>query len=196
MYKRSLQYFLIFAVSMTAALTGYAQSGHALEAEISHSMKQAIPQTGLRSIKASLRLPMSMNGPADPTDPSRPLFCNKEVQKQFALAFMKTRNGEDRMGLAEAGRSIDLHDGKIAFGLWSTTNFGDGQNGERANRMYVPKDEHSIAVFHTHGNRARPVPSAKDLQGDVPDFVISQFAVYVTLPGTGSYVELHSENCR
>jgi len=194
MHRHFIKYFLVLAVSMTAALTGHAQSSHTGEAEIRPSMKQTMSQTGLKSIRASLSL--AIDGPVDPTDPSRPLFCNKEVQKQFALAFMMTRNGEDRMGLAEAGRSIELNDGSIAFGPWSKSDFGDGQSGEKANRMYVSKGQRSIAVFHTHGNHARPVPSAKDLQGDVPDFVISQFAVYVTVPGTGAYVQLHPNVCR
>jgi hypothetical protein len=196
MNKQSLKYFLVFAISITATLTGHAQTGYAAESEIHPSVKQMTPQIGLKSLRVPLPLTISANGPVDPTYPSRPLFCNKEVQKEFAKAFMKTRNGEGRMGLAEAGRSIEFDEGTLTFGSWATTDFGDGQTDEKANRMYVSKDDHSIAVFHTHGNHARPVPSAKDLQGDVPDFVISQFTVYVTIPGTGTYVQLLPAVCR
>jgi hypothetical protein len=83
-----------------------------------------------------------------------------KVRREFGKAFMKTRNGENRMGLAEAGRSIELNEGEIKFGAWSTTDFGDGENGERANKMQIARDELTIAIFHTHGNMARPTPSA------------------------------------
>jgi hypothetical protein len=155
-----------------------------------------MPPIGSKSIRVPLSLPFSANGPADPTDPSRPLFCNRAVQREFAEAFMKTKNGEERLGLAEAGRSIEFGGEGLSFGSWSTTEIDDGESGERANKMTVSKDDHSIAVFHTHGNGARPVPSARDLQGNIPNFVISRFAVYVTVPGTHTYVELHSAVCK
>jgi hypothetical protein len=35
-----------------------------------------------------------------------------------------------------------------------------------------------------------------DLRGDVPNYVVSRFAVYVTVPGTGTYNELHPAECK
>jgi hypothetical protein len=191
-----LRFSRIVVVSLITGMSAFAQS---------------VPggrQTPMRDIKATTadivdnakRLksgtPIAATGPVDPTNPSRPLFCNEKVRKEFREAFMKTRNGEARGGLAEAGRSIELNDGEIAFGSWATTELDNGDENERANRMRIARGDSTIAFFHTHGNNARPVPSARDLQGDVPDFVISRFAVYVTIPGTNAYVHLDPAVCR
>lgn len=166
------------------------------------------PQTRARDIEATmadivenrkkgeLAIPFTTSGPADPTNPTKPLFCNEKVRREFREAFMKTRNGEARGGLAEAGRSIELNGGELSFGSWSATDLGNGDENDRANRMQISKGESTIAFFHTHGNNARPVPSARDLQGDVPDFVISRFAAYVTIPGTNTYLHLDPSVCR
>jgi hypothetical protein len=187
---------LLLGASLITSLTAPSQSvsgGH---------------QTPVRDIKATTAgivdsakklepaMPFATSGPVDPTNPSRPLFCNEKVQREFGEAFMKTRNGEARGGLAEAGRSIELSDGAISFGSWATTELDNGDENERANRMQIARGGSTIAFFHTHGNGARPVPSARDLQGDVPDFVISRFAVYVTIPGTNAYVRLDPAVCR
>ena len=58
----------------------------------------------------------SKTGPADPTNPSQPLFKNKDVQKHSDDAFARTTNGKARDGLAEAGFAIDYKNGKISFG--------------------------------------------------------------------------------
>ena len=196
MNQHSSKQWLIAVMALAATLTGNSQTGRSNEPGLNANLKETMPQIGSKSIRVPFTIPFSSNGPADPTDPSRPLFCNKSVQREFAEAFMKTRNGEERMGLAEAGRSIDFDGDALSFGSWATTDIDDGETGERANKMHFWKDDHSIAVFHTHGNQARPVPSARDLQGDVPDFVVSRFAVYVTVPGTQSYVHLHPAICK
>jgi hypothetical protein len=187
---------LVFAALMTT-LPAAAQTVRSSESGVHPSIKRATPpQIGHNAIRAPLALPIAIHGPVDPTNPSRPLFCNKDVQKQFREAFMKTRNGEERMGLAEAGRSVDFKDGTISFGSWATSAINDGETDERANRMNLLRDDSSIAVFHTHGNNARAVPSAADLKADVPNFVISRFALYVTIPGTSSYVQLDLAVCK
>jgi len=194
MNPRLPNYLLTAAAALIVVIPALAQPMRPNEFGVYASIKQTTALKISRNLTTSPRaLPFSMNGPADPTDPTRPLVCNKSVQREFREAFMKTRNGEDRMGLAEAGRSIELSEGAIAFGPWATTDLGDG---ERANRMNMVKDDSTIAFFHTHGNRARAVPSARDLKGEVPDFVISQFAIYVTIPGTESYLRLDPTVCK
>ena len=196
MNKHSSKQCFVAVMALLAALTGHSQTVRSNEPGLNASLKETTSQIGSKSIMVPLTLPFSANGPADPTDPSRPLFCNQEVRREFGEAFMRTRNGEDRKGLAEAGRSIEFDGNRLSFGSWATTEIDDGQSGERANKMSVLKDDHSIAVFHTHGNSARPVPSARDLLGDVPNFVVSRFTIFVTVPGTRTYVELHPAICK
>jgi hypothetical protein len=196
MKRQSSKQRLIVVMALTATLTGHSQTGRSNEPGLFPNLKETMPRLGSKSIRVPLPLQFSADGPADPTDPSRPLFCNKDVQREFGEAFMKTRNGEERNGLAEAGRSIEFDGNALSFGSWATTDIDDGEAGERANKMSVSRDDHSIAVFHTHGNKARPVPSDMDLRGDVPNYVVSRFAVYVTVPGTGTYNELHPAECK
>lgn len=188
---------LIAAMAVIAIRPASAQAARPSESGFHPSIQQTAPQQIARAaMKISRSMLVSTNGPIDPTDPSRPLMCNKMVQREFREAFMKTGNGDGRMGLAEAGRSIELIGGMLSFGSWVTSAIDDGETGEKANRMSLLRDDNSIAVFHTHGNNARPFPSAADLRGDVPDFVISRFAVYVTIPGTGMYVRLDPSACK
>jgi hypothetical protein len=187
---------LLAIAAWMALLPVSAQTPLTGEAGIRPSIKSASSAPNTRVAASPLALPWSADGPADPTDPSRPLMCNRDVQKQFREAFMKTRNGEERMGLAEAGRSIQLEQGALSFGPWVTSAINDGQAGERPNSMSLRKDGYSIAVFHTHGNNARAVPSAADLSGDLPNFVVSRFAVYVTIPGARAYLRLDPSACR
>lgn len=66
----------------------------------------------------------------------------------------------------------------------------------KPNELKIQTDDNTIAVFHTHGNNAVPTPSmpTKDSPGDVgskfPNFVRSQRALYVTVPGTTKYIQL------
>lgn len=197
MNLRLLKCSLVAVTAVMATLPGFAQTTRSNESGVHPSIKLATtPQIGHIATITSPALTFSTNGPVDPTNPSRPLFCNKNVQREFGKAFMKTRNGEDRGGLAEAGRSIEFNEGAITFGSWASSEIDNGEANERANKMNISKDDSTIAFFHTHGNSARPVPSAKDLKGDVPDFVISQRAVYVTIPGTDSYVKLDPAVCK
>jgi hypothetical protein len=187
---------LLIAGSLMTCLPVFPQNmqgGHEAPAQ---NMKTATISIIDSASRVNPVLSFTTNGPADPTNPSKPLFCNEKVRRQFREAFMKTRDGEARAGLAEAGRSIELNEGEVSFGSWATTELGDGDNDDRANKMHITRDDSTIAFFHTHGNNARPVPSARDLKGDVPDFVISRFAVYVTIPGTNTYLHLDPAVCK
>jgi len=196
MNARLLESSLFVAATLMANLSGSAQDIGAGRKASAQDIKATLIGATFSAKRTQSPLTVTTNGPADPTNPARPLFCNKDVQKEFGRAFMKTRNGEARMGLAEAGRSIELSEGAIVFGPWAATDLDDGENEERANRMNIARDGSTIAFFHTHGNNARPVPSARDLGGDVPDFVISRFAIYVTIPGTNTYLQLDPTVCK
>jgi hypothetical protein len=109
---------------------------------------------------------------------------------------MKTSNGEDRMGLAGAGRSIEFKEGAMSFGSWMTSSINNGEAGERANKMNLQRDDDSIASCHTQGKYARTMSSAEDLKGDIPNLVISRLALYPMVPGRDTYLRLDSAVCK
>jgi RHS repeat-associated protein len=132
------------------------------------------------------------SGPEDPTNPGKPLAQNPIVQKASDGAFESTDNGRARGGLAEAGFSIEYKDGKISIANQTDSVHDSGP----ANELHIKTDANTIAVLHTHGNNAVPTPSmpTKNSPGDVasrvPNFVRSQSSLYVTVPGTTSYIQL------
>jgi hypothetical protein len=124
------------------------------------------------------------SGPEDPTNPGHPLSQNSVVKKGMDEAFMKTTNGTARGGLAEAGGTIELKDGKI-----SIANKVDSVNGDgKPNALGIKPDDNTIAIFHTHGNNALPTPSPGDRNPNAqfPDFVRSQRSLYVTIPNSAT----------
>jgi hypothetical protein len=122
----------------------------------------------------------SKSGPEDPTNPGHPLSQNSVVKKASDQAFITTNNGTARGGLAEAGFSIDYSDGKISIANKVNSVNGDGT----PNQLQITTDGNTIAILHTHGNNALPTPSAGDRNpnAQVPDFVRSRSALYVTVP--------------
>jgi hypothetical protein len=62
--------------------------------------------------------------------------------------------------------------------------------GSKPNELMIPVNAETVATMHTHNVGARPTPSAADAAGDLPAFVRSQFHLYVTIPGTGTYTEI------
>jgi hypothetical protein len=112
------------------------------------------------------------------------------VKKASDEAFMKTTNGQARSGLAEAGFAIEYKDGKISV----TNNVDSVNESGTANQLHIKTDANTIAILHTHGNKALATPSPGDLKSPVPNFVRSQREVYVTVPGTTNYVKLDSPN--
>lgn len=65
----------------------------------------------------------AQTGPADPANPSEPLFCNSAVRKQSDNAWMATTNGQAGGGLAEGGFSIDYTGGKVVPGKGACPRF-------------------------------------------------------------------------
>jgi RHS repeat-associated protein len=160
----------------TQAYTAYAD---AVETTISNA--QATQATQQAAQNQSQYDPKK-SGPEDPTNPGHPLSQNSVVKKASDQAFMTTGNGNARSGLAEAGFSIEYKDGKI-----SIANKVDSVNSDKkANGLSITTDADTIAILHTHGNKALPTPSEGDRNpsAQVPDFVRSQRSLYVTVPGS------------
>jgi hypothetical protein len=109
---------------------------------------------------------------------------------------MMTQNGQAGSGIAKAGFSIeyDAATGKVSVANWTTSVNADGT----LNQLSIKTDDNSIAILHTHGNKAVATPSLPDKSrgtpGDVapplPNFVRSASHLYVTVPGTTSWIDL------
>jgi RHS repeat-associated protein len=128
----------------------------------------------------------SKSGPEDPSNPGHPLAQNPIVEKASDQAFMTTNDGRARSGLAEAGFAIEYKDGKV-----SIANKVDSVNSDKKpGQLDIKTDANTIAILHTHGNKALPTPSPGDLTSRLPNFVRSQRDLYVTVPNTGKYIQL------
>jgi hypothetical protein len=126
----------------------------------------------------------SKTGPEDPTNPGNPLYQNSSVKKASDQAFMDTQNGTARDGEAEAGFAIDYIAGKIYIAHRTNNVKSDGP----PKSLGVSADPNSIAIFHTHGNHANPIPSPgdRDPESTLPNFVRSRSALYVTVPNSAT----------
>jgi hypothetical protein len=126
-------------------------------------------------------------GPADPTNPSQPLYKNQIVKSAIEKYFSYTNNGQARSVLAEAGCAIEYKDGRIYF-----DHCLDSVHADTANELHITVDRWTIAVFHTHGMKGNPHPSPGDCDPNsiIPDFVKSVYALSVTVPHTNQYVVL------
>ena len=97
---------------------------------------------------------------------------------------MTTMNGTARGGLAEAGFEVEYKDGSISIAHRMDSVNGDGV----PNRLVFPPDDDAIAILHVHGNNALATPSPGDRnpKTQIPDFVRSRSALYVTIPNTAT----------
>ena len=59
-----------------------------------------------------------------------------------------------------------------------------GWIGAAVNDLLIPTDDYTVAIAHVHGRGADVRPADIDVRSRVPNFVISQNALYVTVPGT------------
>ncbi len=128
----------------------------------------------------------SKSGPEDPTHPGHQLSKNKEVRKQAARALARTNNGQARDGLAEAGFRIDKINGKLVLGDILDNVHDTGP----ATEIHIPITNSTIAIMHSHGVRGVPTPSALDRASRVPNFVRTPTMLYVTVPGTDTFIQL------
>lgn len=172
------------SVTSLAAVAGIVGSANSVGAE--PGMHGARDRVQEGRVLAGVMAAASKTGPADPTNPSQPLFKNKIVKRAFATAWMKTVNGTARGGLAEAGFSIQYKDGKISIANLIDTVHSSGP----PNIAAIETDAYTIAIAHTHGNNATQTPSPTDMESKKPNYVASQSGLYVTVPGELRYERL------
>ncbi len=117
--------------------------------------------------------------PRDSVEIARQLACEPLVIRSFVQAWKSTFNGTRNHGLAETGFAIQTYKSSISIQGWSQAAVND---------LLIPTDEYTVAVAHIHGRGADEHPAAIDVRSRVPNFVISQTALYVTIPGRSRFV--------
>jgi hypothetical protein len=129
-------------------------------------------------------------GPSDPSNPSHPLICNPEVRAAIDRAWGSSVQAAHRPPVevnskVEFGFAINVNDGSKSLRIdrMETSDYTDG----RPNKLEIPLAENTIATVHTHNTGARSTPSAADVESNLPAFVMSQFHLFVTIPGTTHY---------
>lgn len=116
------------------------------------------------------------------TPTAETLACTSEFVHHVDKAWMKAFNGEVTQ---EVGFRVRFIDGAV---IYSDATRGD--NGWRSITTAVTND--TIAIFHTHPNKAGPFPSPEDMESPVPNFVFSKKGLFVTIPGTKTFKQLGS----
>ena len=119
--------------------------------------------------------------PADPLTLARRLACEPLVIRSFVQAWKATLNGTRGRGLAETGFAIETFKSSISIQGWSQAVVND---------LLIPADDYTVAIAHVHGRGADERPASVDIQSRVPNFVISQNALYVTMPGTARVTQI------
>jgi hypothetical protein len=117
----------------------------------------------------------------DPIVTARELACQPLIIRGFIQAWKATMNGTRNHGLAETGFAIENYKSSISIQGWRDA---------AANRLSIPEDEYTVAIAHVHGRGADEHPAVMDTYSPVPNFVISQTALYVTLPGTARVIRI------
>ena len=111
----------------------------------------------------------------DPLVLARQLACEPLVIRSFVQAWKATLDGTRNHGLAETGFAIQSYKSSISIQGWV---------GAAVNELLIPADDYTVAVAHVHGRAADERPASIDMHSRVPNFVISQNALYVTVPET------------
>ena len=119
----------------------------------------------------------------DPVLSARELACRPLIIRGFVKAWEATLDGTRNQGLAESGFAIESYKSSISIQGWREAT---------VNRLSIPEDEYTIAIAHVHGRGADEHPAAMDMLSPVPNFVISERALYVTSPGTTRMVRVRS----
>jgi len=132
-------------------------------------------------------------GPADPSNPSRPAICNPVVRRAIETVWGQSMLAAHRAPISvndkvEFGFAIQEHAStqRLAVEAIETSDL----TGSKPNELAIPVDAETIATVHTHNVGARATPSAADVASELPTFVKSQFYLYLTIPGTGTYAEI------
>ena len=117
----------------------------------------------------------------DPLALARQLACEPLVIRSFVQAWKATLDGTRNRGLAETGFAIQSYKSSISIQGWMESTVND---------LLIPADDYTVAIAHVHGRGADERPASADIRSRVPNFVISQNALYVTMPGTTQVVRI------
>ena len=117
----------------------------------------------------------------DPLVLARQLACEPLVIRSFVQAWKATLDGTRNRGLAETGFAVQSYKSSISIQGWMESAVND---------LLIPADDHTVAIAHVHGRGADERPASVDVRSRVPNFVISQNALYVTMPGTSRVVRI------
>jgi hypothetical protein len=117
----------------------------------------------------------------DPLAAARKLACEPVVIRGFVQAWKATLNGTRNQGLAEAGFSIQNYKSSISVQGWNQAPLND---------LMIATDLDTVAIAHVHGRAADEHPAGLDMRSRVPNFVVSQSALYVTVPGASRFVRI------
>lgn len=113
-------------------------------------------------------------------DTSNRLECNAAFQKTAGKGWAITHWGQS---IREVSFRIDRINSQLVF--------SDVKLGEpTGHHIDMPVTPDTIAVWHNHTALGSPLPSAKDMESPVPNYVQSQGGLYVTIPGTKTYKKL------
>lgn len=119
---------------------------------------------------------MSMASQKRPLDPNGiDVYGELPVMQN---AFLKTGNGKNFGGKAEAGYSIFRSDpgiGRTGFSYGSELHMG------------IPVNDLTMAIVHTHPQGGQPQPSDQDVSSRFPNYVFSGNQLYVTDPKTKKF---------
>jgi hypothetical protein len=107
--------------------------------------------------------------------------CQPLVIHAFVMAWKSTLNGTRNHGLGESGFAIQSYMSSLSIQGWSE---------EPGNHLFIPAGQDTVAIAHVHGRGADEHPAGTDVRSRVPNFVISQDALYVTVPGTEHFIRL------
>src|SRR5690242_8316036 len=150
-------------------------SAVALPPKRTHYDERSIDSEGYSFEPSESPRPQPEAVPLDPLVLARQLACEPLVIRSFVQAWKATLNGTRNHGLAEVGFSIQNYKSSISIQGWIEAAVND---------LMIPTDEYTMAIAHVHGRGADERPASVDMRSRVPNFVISQNALYVTVPGS------------
>jgi hypothetical protein len=117
--------------------------------------------------------------PRKPYGGSAAVYCDPVVIKQYEAAWEADGDGELRQGKWEYGFRIDWIGGMLEVGPLVM--------GDTELRVAIPYGRYTVAIAHVHPNQGVSAPSAGDMKGSLPDYVVSRDGLFVTDPKTHTY---------
>ena len=172
MFQRASLIAIVILLLLTSAI--------ALPMKRMHYDEPSVDSEGFYEPSESLR-PQPETVISDPIALARHLACEPLLILSFVQAWKATLNGTASQGLAETGFAIETYKSTVSIQGWTQATVND---------LLIPTDDYTIAIAHVHGRAADERPGAVDIRSPVPNFVISQTALYVTMPGSNRVVRI------